>query len=143
MAINKGKREIEEDENIYYVSVESSLRMMNLEYSLGTDLDLVRSQVDLPCSMNHYVYAPGTTAELILDVCRKQYLQKYPYKTPEVWVDILLGEKIRIVFIRVIDDIYQEEKFADDYLDEDIGIYPEEDQEEWFDDEDYNPGWDR
>lgn len=131
--ITNGKREIEEHESVHYVSIESSLRMMNFESSFG--FDYVQSQVDLPCSMNHFVYTPGTTPEKILEVCREQYLQKYPYKEPEVTLDTVLGEKTCIWFRRRIDDVYPEDQNDDDYL----NWTPEEP----FDDEDYHPGWDR
>lgn len=129
----KGKDEIEQYEHIFYVSVENSLRMMNFETFYNDDY--VQSQVDLPYSMNNHVYTPGTTSEKILEVCREHYLQKYPYKEPQVTPNIILGEITSIWFRRRIDDVYpKDERDVDDYLDWNCN-----DDE----DEDYHPSWDR
>lgn len=112
----KGNDEIEEYEHIFYISVESSLRMLSLETFLS--FEYVQSRVQLPYSGNNCVYTPGTTYEMVLDACREHYLQKYPYKDPVVIPNIILGELTSIWFRRRIDDPEEDtERQVDDYFD--------------------------
>lgn len=113
--ISKGKGEIGELENVYYVSVESSLRQMLSETAFG--FDHVQSHIELPCSMNFYVYTQETTLEKIFEVCKDKYLQRNPYKSPQIWVNTIHGEATSICFRRLIDDVYPKEQYDNYDLD--------------------------
>ena len=128
-----GKEEVDQDEEIVYVSCETVWREISRNERFDHHTMECVSMAELPCDLNQLQYAIGENLEMILSVCSGRFRAAHPYQTnPRSTVLHAFGVgPVALVFVRDVIPIEEEE--ADGQFSEDEISFEEEfsDDQEW------------